>query len=240
MQSDYALAYRDLYERHWWWRARGAVLLRTLRDICPPGGNARILDVGCGDGLFFDQLREFGDVHGVEPDVSLVTKDGPHTARVHVGPFDASYTPAEPFDVVLMLDVLEHLEDAPAALHHVTRLMHSGGRLVVTVPAFTGLWTGHDDINRHFARYTKRTFAALLQGEPLRLDDWRYFSHWTAAGKWIVHWRERLLPVDPTPARVPNPLVNRTLYALSRTEETLVGRLRIPFGSSLLAVLTRT
>jgi 2-polyprenyl-3-methyl-5-hydroxy-6-metoxy-1,4-benzoquinol methylase len=239
MQADYALAYRDLYERHWWWRAREMVLLKTLREVCPSGRSARILDVGCGDGLLFDQLGALGEVYGVEPDASLVTEGGPHAARIHVGPFDPTYTPAEPFDVVLMLDVLEHLEDASAALRHVTRLLRSGGRLVVTVPAFMALWTGHDDINQHLTRYTKHSFAALLEDEPLRLDDWRYFSHWTAAVKWVLHWCERLLRAEPTPARVPNPLVNRILYALSRAEETMFGRLRLPFGSSLLAVLTR-
>lgn len=240
MQSEYARGYRALYERHWWWRAREVVLLRTLSEVCPPGGRARILDVGCGDGLFFGHLSAFGEVHGVEPDASLVTRNGPHAARIHLGPFDASYAPAEPFDVVLMLDVLEHLQDAPAAMQQVTRLLRSGGRFVVTVPAFMALWTHHDDINCHFVRYTKSTFAALLEDKPLRVDDWRYFFHWTAVAKWVVHWCERLLPVESAPERVPNPVVNRTLYAISRAEEELIGRLRLPFGSSLLVVMTRT
>lgn len=240
MQQDYALAYRDLYEGHWWWRAREAVLLRTLQRVIRKTQEQRILDVGCGDGLFFDHLRAFGDVYGVESDASLVTTGGPNASRIHVGPFDASYAPPEPFDVILMLDVLEHLEDAPAAANHVTRLLRDGGRFIVTVPAFMGLWTGHDDINRHFIRYTKHTLAAALEQGSLRIDHWRYFFHWTAMAKWVVHWYERLLPREPTPARTPPTTVNRALYALSRAEEKLLGPLRLPFGSSLLAILTKT
>jgi len=59
MDVAYARRYRELYERHWWWRAREHVILDTLRRIEPPGGFPSILDIGCGDGLFFDRLVDY-------------------------------------------------------------------------------------------------------------------------------------------------------------------------------------
>src|SRR5688572_18724787 len=116
MKSEYARAYGELYRRHWWWRAREAMLLRELRRRSPGNGRGRILDVGCGDGLCFDELQALGEVWGVEAAASLVASDGPYQTRIHVGRFDRSFEPAAPFGLILMLDVLEHLSDPVEAL----------------------------------------------------------------------------------------------------------------------------
>jgi len=68
MQSDYITAYSDLYRRHWWWRVREEILLKEVRQILGHRTGARILDIGCGAGLFFDALEVFGHVEGVESD----------------------------------------------------------------------------------------------------------------------------------------------------------------------------
>ncbi|HYT94425.1 MAG TPA: class I SAM-dependent methyltransferase, partial [Gemmataceae bacterium] len=78
MNPEYAAAYRNLYERHWWWRAREAMLVREIEVHQPVGGWGKVLDVGCGDGLFFDELARFGEVWGVESDESLVPAHSRH------------------------------------------------------------------------------------------------------------------------------------------------------------------
>ena len=52
MDQAYAIEYRNLYQRHWWWRSREVEILRQLDGILGRQGNKAILDVGCGDGLF--------------------------------------------------------------------------------------------------------------------------------------------------------------------------------------------
>ncbi|MFP6752897.1 MAG: hypothetical protein VB855_14545, partial [Pirellulaceae bacterium] len=63
----------------------------------------QILDVGCGNGLFFDKLQRFGKVAGIEPDEQLVDPDGPHAGQIHTGFLDASYHSPQPLDWILML-----------------------------------------------------------------------------------------------------------------------------------------
>lgn len=235
MDAEYAAAYRELFERHWWWRAREALILRVLRRLRAGREPGRVLDVGCGDGLFFGALAEFGEVEGVESDASLLTPGSPHRGRIHVGPFDAGYRPGHRFALIVMLDVLEHLPDADGALRHARSLLEPGGRLVVTVPAFPALWTHHDELNRHFVRYTRRTFRAAAQGAGLRVEEMRYFFHWTAPAKLAVRAKERLLGPGG-PERLPSPALNRALYLLSRAEQAALGSLPLPFGTSLLAV----
>ena len=74
MDTQYALNYRELYENHWWWRAREHLILAALRRLRPQGNWGSILDVGCGEGLFFDRLRKFGEVEGIETNPSLVRR----------------------------------------------------------------------------------------------------------------------------------------------------------------------
>ena len=239
MDSSYAARYRDLFERHWWWRARERVILQTLRALQPPEGWPTILDVGCGDGLFFDELGRLPGariVEGVESAAELVSPDGPHRRHIHLGPFDSGFRPGRRYSLILMLDVLEHLPDPVAALRHALSLLEPNGTLLVTVPAFMSLWTRHDDLNHHYTRYDKRSFDALAQQAGLHVERSRYFFHWTFAAKVATRLAERVVHGKPRPPKIPARPVNAALYALSRVEELLVGDLPLPFGSSLLAV----
>ena len=75
-------------------RARGRAPFDTLKAIAPVGSRHWILDVGCGDGLFFDRLHEMGEVEGIEPDASLVDPQGAHRHRIHIQPFDDRFRPS--------------------------------------------------------------------------------------------------------------------------------------------------
>ena len=237
MVPEYARRYRDLYQRHWWWRAREALLVRTLDNLRPPEGWNAILDVGCGDGLFFDKLQRFaGTVEGVETDANLVSEDGPWRRHIHVRAFDSGFQPANPYSLILMLDVLEHLADPRSALQHAVRLLDRHGRILLTVPAFNLLWTSHDDYNEHLTRYTRARFARLAADAGMRIDSTRYFFHWTFPAKLAQRMKEGLLPGVPAPTEVPAPWANRALYLASRLEQTVCRPFPIPFGSSLLVV----
>jgi len=239
MDAQYAVRYRELYERHWWWRARERLVLDVLRERRPARGWRTILDVGCGDGLFFDALAQLGGVElveGVEPAEALVSRDGPHASRIHVVPFDAGFDPGRRYSLVLMLDVLEHLRNPIAALRHALALLESDGMLLATVPAFMALWTRHDELNHHYTRYDKRSFRGLADAAGLLVDDARYFFHWTALAKLGTRLFEGVVPGPPAPPRVPPRPVNAALFALSRFEQRLTRRVALPFGSSLLVV----
>lgn len=236
MDAAYGARYRELYRRHWWWRAREAMVLARLEGLAPAAGFGDILDVGCGDGLLLDALARFGRPQGLEPDAALLSDYGRARGTIHVAPFDERFRPAERFGLILMLDVLEHLDDDVAALRHAARLLDRRGRLVITVPAFRMLWTGHDDINHHRTRYTAATFRRAAARAGVRIDELRYFFHWLFPLKLAVRLAERARRAPAAPASLPAAPINRACYAVSRLEQATWGRLGLPFGSSLLAV----
>jgi SAM-dependent methyltransferase len=239
VDTEYGARYRDLYQRHWWWRARERVVLDTLRRHRPAAGWRTVLDVGCGDGLFFDALARLDGVQlveGVEPASALVSPNGPYADRIHVVPFDASFDTGRRYSLVLMLDVLEHLGDPAAALRHALSLLEPGGIVLATVPAFMALWTRHDELNHHFTRYDRRSMRALANNAGLRIDEARYLFHWTAFAKLATRLMEAILPGEPTSPKVPPAPINSALYAITRLEQRLTADLPLPFGSSLLVV----
>src|ERR1039458_9688407 len=80
------------------------------------------------------------------------------------------------FDLAVSLDVIEHLEDDLGALKELRRVVAPGGRLLVTVPAYQWLWSGHDEINHHHRRYTRRSLLAVAQQAGWECARTTYFN----------------------------------------------------------------
>ena len=233
MDFAYGQFYRNLYYKHWWWRAREAAILDVLRRYNPGGGWGNILDIGCGDGLFFDQLSKFGDVEGVEPSPDLVTSNHPHRTRIHPCPFDRNFQPGKLYSLILLLDVLEHLSDPVCALHHALNLLTENGMVLITVPAFKVLWTNQDVINHHLIRYTKESLRGVAEKAGMRIEEERYWFQWIFPVKLVQRAVERLLHSRPANPRIPIRPINEALYFFSRAELALAGKVPFPFGSSL-------
>lgn len=233
MDPGYAAAYRELYEHHWWWRAREAFLLKRLRAAAGGETGRRILDVGCGDALFFDELAAFGNVRGVEPDADVLM-DGPWREAIHAGTLE-TFSAEAPFDWILMLDVLEHIETPRDTLVRARELATDGASLFLTIPAFESLWTRHDDLNYHFTRYDRSSLSTVLAGAGWEMAESEYFFHWLAPLKLLVRLKERLVKGDPEVERVPPRPLNALALAVSTVERRLVSGLSIPFGTSLYA-----
>jgi SAM-dependent methyltransferase len=231
----YAQRYRDLAIRHWWWRARNDAVGREVTRLLGPRRDAAILDIGCGDAVLFPFLSRFGHVEGVEPDPAVLSADSEWRHRIAVRAFDESFVPDRRYDLILMLDVLEHFEDPGRALRHAATLLNEGGRILLTVPAFRVLWTHHDVLNRHFHRFTKRQLDAVALGAGLVVIERWYLFHWLFAAKLVARAREWMTGPAP-PEEVPVDRVNEALYRICAAEQRLAGR-SLPFGSSLIAVL---
>lgn len=240
MRPEYARRYRELWDGHWWWRSREAhVLARIgrLRGRSDPA-HFRILDIGCGDGLFFDKLGRHGRVEGLEPDASLV--DDPRwRSQIRVGGLGPGCRFEANYDLVLMLDVLEHIQDDRAALASAVGAIGSGGHLLVTVPALPWLWSRHDEANAHFRRYRPGPLRDLLAGAGLRVESIRFFFAWTVAP---LLARRLLAPAGSSSGladyevAIPPAPINRALDLLSRADHAIGRAVRWPLGSSLLAI----
>ncbi|MGA9761541.1 MAG: methyltransferase domain-containing protein [Gaiellaceae bacterium] len=157
-----------LEERHWWYRGRRRIVLDAIERLpLPPG--ARILDAGCGSGAMLAHLRRFGTVTGVDVNPLAVE----HARGRGVGPVEVAGVERLPFadgefDLLVCLDVLEHVSDDGRALAELRRVSAPGSFLIATVPAYPALWSPHDVAAGHRRRYRAGELAARAESEGWR------------------------------------------------------------------------
>ena len=154
---------------------------------------------------------------------------------------------AEPFEVIGLFDVLEHIKDDAAALLSLYAQLAPGGALMLTVPAHQTLWSYADENAGHYRRYASHGLSHLLQEVGFRVEY--HTSFMTAlypllwAGRRLAAWRNQLATTHQGRAELfvrelqINPLLNRVLTWLHRWEASVIGRrVRLPLGTSLLVV----
>ncbi|MEM6393954.1 MAG: methyltransferase domain-containing protein [Planctomycetota bacterium] len=241
MQHEYAIRYAELYRKHWWWRSRESAVVQTIRRLTDLPAGARILDVGCGDALSLPMLSSLApdaEAWGIEIDEHTILPDNPLRDRIYNKPLGDAMYRGMTFDLITTLDVVEHIEDDDAAIDDMMRMLNPGGWLVLTVPAGPSLWTAHDELNLHFRRYTRGGLTSLLErhGELL---DCRHLYNALALPKVLLAAMHRFRPAKPSPPKSPGGPVNRILQAYCTAESTLAQKVRVPFGSSLIAVVRK-
>src|SRR5712692_228547 len=161
MDREYELQTHRAEDRHWWYKGRRTVLARALADLELPAG-ARILDAGCGSGRNMVELARYGSVTAVELSTASVELARAREAGevIEGSVLEMPFADAS-FDLATSLDVIEHLDDDVGALRELRRVVAPGGCLLVTVPAYQWLWSGHDEINHHHRRYTRRSLRVV-------------------------------------------------------------------------------
>jgi SAM-dependent methyltransferase len=199
---------------------------------------AKILDVGCGNGLFFAKLGQFGDVCGIEIDQSLIPSDSPYRNRISAEPLGHSRYRDLRFDLITALDVVEHIEDDRQAVDDMFAMLRPGGKLIVTVPASMMLWDRHDEINGHYRRYSRKTLRELVSGNG-RVVCLKYLFHALFVPKLLVKTLNACFSRRVSQHGIPPKPVNSSMKTLCVLEYRLFGWLRIPFGTSLLAVIEK-
>ena len=228
---------RSLYRKHWWWRVREEIVLARIAALLERVPQARILDVGCGAGLFFDALEQFGEVEGIESDSGAIRYSGKWRDRIHHGYLDAAFTPRAPYDLILMLDVLEHLDDPVLLLRRAATLLGEGGRILITVPAYNWLWTKHDDLNHHVQRFTASGMNRTIEMAGLTTMATSYLFPSLVLPKALVRAVEAVRGGAPAVPQIPPPAVNRAAQIVLRAEHAFAWWL--PFGTSVLAIATQ-
>ena len=144
------------------------------------------------------------------------------------------------FDVVTAFDVIEHVEKDVESLGKLAEQLAPGGRLFMTVPALPWLWSKHDETHHHFRRYTKASLNETLRKaglEPVRISYFNTFLFPLIAGLRLA--RKALGITESADDAMPGPAANSMLKAVFGAESSLVGRIPLPIGVSLMAVAKR-
>jgi SAM-dependent methyltransferase len=241
----------DLEEAHWWFTARAAILGEVGRRLVK--APARVVEVGCGTGNVLGEFPEDWSLVGVDTSaeaVAIARERFPHLdLRVGRAPEDVRDELCRA-DLVLFCDVLEHIEEDVATLRAVVEEIPVGAKVLITVPAWTDLWSDHDVSHGHFRRYDPDRLRAMWHGLPLETRlvspfNWRLYPV-VKVVRSISRARSKTFGPDETDLFVPAAPVNRVLRSIFRSEEgpllrALEGTRRAPArkGVSWMVVLEK-
>lgn len=194
-------------QNNWWFSTRRELILNLIKDI----SYNNVLEIGCGSGELSKYLKNYQGI-----DISEKT------------PFiigDAQKLPFEDnsYDLILMLDLLEHTNDK-AVMKEVYRVLKPNGHVIITVPTFMFLWSQHDIDNHHVKRYRR--------GE-LPLNKFKIIKE--------TYWNFILFPIMILAKRkksqltiLPN-FVNYILQKVLKIENYLISKnVRLPIGVTLV------
>jgi len=233
----------EVEDRHWWFSAKRRIIRDLLRRFCVRRGDAplRIADVGCGCGRNLEELPE-GFV-GIGIDASPVAIDFCRKRGVDAClamlPNDVPLEPGS-FDAVIMADVLEHIDDDSGAAAAAVRLLAPGGVLIATVPALPSLWTSWDEIHGHKRRYTKATLEKALACDGMTRALLSYYNTFLFPPAVAARIMRRVMgDRGATELKVPHAWVNAALERIFASERHLLGRVPLPIGLSLVAVMRK-
>lgn len=152
-----------LEDKHWWFVARRKILDKVIAQLNLPD-KAEIFEAGCGSGGNLAMLARHGQVYAMElDDVARSFALRRQLAKISSGrlPDDIPYEERS-FDLIVLLDVLEHLDEDAATLLALRSQLKSEGWLLITVPAYAFLWSQHDVSNHHKRRYVMRQLQTLV------------------------------------------------------------------------------
>ena len=207
--------------QHWYYSSKAAAVLALVRGT----EVQHLLDVGAGSGFFSKYLLSNTNAE----DAVCVDSNYPEDNEEQVGGKNIRFRKDCPdmlADLILMMDVLEHVEDDLQLLRKYSESAPVGARFLITVPAFSFLWSGHDVFLGHQRRYTLKQTVSLVRNAGLDVEHGSYFFGLVfpiAAVVRIlgsVRGRERLAPRSHL--KMHNPVVNALLRGMCALDRLAV------------------
>ena len=231
----------ELDQEHWWFVARRHILAELIQRVVRPPTRSRLLEVGCGTGHNLEMLAQFGAVDACELDPTARELASLRLGRpvLEAKLPDLSAFPSQSFDLVALLDVLELVADDAGALAANWNVLKPGGALLLTVPANQWMWSAHDVAHHHYRRYSKAELGRLFEQAGYEVQLLSYFNSLLFPPIAIARLMGKIQGPETADDAMPSAPVNAVLNAIFGLEAGLIGRMPLPFGVSLVAVLRR-
>lgn len=229
----------DVEKDHFWFRSRAEFIVEQIKPYLK---NKKCIDIGSGTGLIPKMLMDEGISDIAAGDIFIIgLKYLERKGVKDLCQFNLLDSPfKEHFDMVMMFDVLEHIQSHQIAVQKIYEMLKLGGRAVVTVPAHMCLWNRTDIEACHARRYNKAGLSSLFINNGFKIVCSRYFFISITPLLLLRKFMERLgYKSEPLNGLYINPLLNRFLYAICKIENSINKYLPNVLGGSIFLIVEK-
>ena len=242
MNTNMYRIFFEIQKKHWWFVTKKEIVLDTINIYLSKSSDIKVLDIGCGSGLMLNSLESVGQPFGMDmSDEAINFSKEIFKGRVEKGilpdqiPYEENF-----FDLITALDVIEHVDRDIDSLKAIRSRLVSGGKAVITVPAYMFLWSSFDELNEHKRRYTRSELSSKLIQSGFTVEKISYFNTLLFPIVFIVRMLNNMLKRDgASDVDMPSRPLNYILAKLFGLEKYLLRFGSLPFGVSILAVVRK-
>lgn len=249
LREDYGNVYNleevyDLEDNYWWFKAKRDLLFKTVKKLTKNlGTDVHLLDGGCGSGANLKAIQDLLPAIGIEKyedGLKLCKRRNLNnllSAELEHLPFKHGT-----FDIVLAMDVLEHVEDDLEVLKEISRVSKENSILIVHVPAFKFLWCDHDIAVNHKRRYTVGELVEQLKKSDFKVKSINYrlcsFFLLGILRKYLIIIKKLIKKNSKPQTYRPKVgmFVNNILFSIIKMEDYFLNFIRLPFGLSIFCI----
>lgn len=237
-------AYKILKENvnyHWWTVSRDRILSEFIKSLeIPCEGN--ILQLGTGTGNFLSNLG-FTDKFGID----IYKYPEPYNYFTFIQA-DVNELPLKEnkIDLLLMVDLLEHIEDDKRLIKDCFRILRKNGKMIIFVPSLQVLWSDWDEINMHFRRYTSGQLEKLIENCSAKYKVLKksYVNFFLLPSILIIRIIQKMIKrvrssYNSSAVRPPHMIINSIFRFIFSSEMLFLKYLDFPIGTSYILILEK-
>lgn len=248
-----------MQREHFWYAGRHHFILhefKKIRSLQYCGNAIKAIDLGGGCGGWIDYLLHTPNVLieelalGDSSRLALTLAKDVVGNGVNLFEVDLLDLPwQERWDIIFLLDVIEHIPDESEVLRQCMKALRSNGIVIVTAPALKFFWSYNDEVAKHLRRYCIADFEKLADETGFELIDSRYFMFFLSPLLWISRLfapnirkmtQEQIQRIDKKSHRIPCRPINKVFKCIFSLESLLsVKNIRVPWGTSVLGVFLK-
>lgn len=242
MEKAFYKTYFEVEKHHWWFRVRRNIIFWLIQkyDISK---TAKIFDFGCGSGYLAGELQKMGyNASGSDTSREAI-EFGRQQGIKNIEAVQPDEMPQDGgFDVILALDVIEHIKDDVWAIKGLEKALKPGGVLIITVPAYQWMWGVQDEVAHHFRRYTMSGLADVVKRSGgLRIVQKTYFNTFLFPPIAIVRGLSKCFNLKERESDfdISSRFLNGLFYFIFNLEIYFLELFSFPFGVSILFILKK-
>ncbi|MDA2935960.1 class I SAM-dependent methyltransferase [Patescibacteria group bacterium AH-259-L05] len=232
------------FEQFYWWHVgRRKILSSLLRRFLKNNEN-QILEIGCGTGGNLEVLSRWGKVTGLdisEEALNFCRKRGFNNLILSTA--ERINVSDKTFDLVVAMDVLEHIENDKKAIKETWRILKPGGYFLATVPAYQFLWSEHDEVLHHHRRYLFSSFLNKMQDAGFDIIKMSYIISFVFPIVLVYRTARKIFPTKDKKniAYITLPKFINNFFVLALQFEAFLLRfLNFPFGVSIICIAQKS